>query len=105
MMRLLRESGVDYEKVDYTVDPIPKAKLKELTRKMGIKPRDLLRKKEAAYRDLGLSDPAVTDAKILDAMVADPGLIQRPIVEVGKRAVLARPPERVTELLKNVTTS
>ncbi|MGH9462621.1 MAG: ArsC/Spx/MgsR family protein [Vicinamibacteria bacterium] len=98
-MRLLRESGVDYEELDYTVNPIPKAKLAELVRKIGIKPRDLLRTKEAAYRELGLSDPAVTDDQILDAMVAHSELIQRPIVEVGKRAVLARPVERARELL------
>ena len=99
-MWLLRESGVDFEKIDYTVESIPKAKLKELIRKMGIKPRDLLRKKEAVYQDLGLDDPGVTDDQIVDAMVDHPGLIQRPIVEMGDRAVLARPVEKVNELLK-----
>ena len=98
-MRLLRESGVGFERVDYTIDPIPKTKLAELVRKMGIKPRDLLRTKEAAYRDLGLADPAVTDDQILDAMVAHSELIQRPVVEVGDRAVLARPVARVKEIL------
>ncbi|HEX9722785.1 MAG TPA: ArsC/Spx/MgsR family protein [Vicinamibacteria bacterium] len=88
-----------FEKVDYTIDPIPKTKLAELVRKMGIKPRDLLRTKEAAYRDLGLADPAVTDDQILDAMVAHSELIQRPVVEVGDRAVLARPVARVKEIL------
>ena len=99
-MWLLRESGVDFEKIDYTVESIPNAKLKELIRKMGIKPRDLLRKKEAVYQDLGLDDPGVTDDQIVDAMVDHPGLIQRPIVEMGDRAVLARPVEKVNELLK-----
>jgi len=98
-MRLLRESGVEFEKIDYTIDPIPRSKLAELIRKMGIKPRDLLRTKEAAYRDLGLADPAVTDDQILDAMAAHSELIQRPIVEVGDRAVMARPVARVKEIL------
>ena len=98
-MRLLRESGVEFEKIDYTIDPIPRSKLAEVIRKMGIKPRDLLRTKEAAYRDLGLADPAVTDDQILDAMAAHSELIQRPIVEVGDRAVMARPVARVKEIL------
>ena len=98
-MRLLRESGVEFEKIDYTIDPIPRSKLAELIRKMGIKPRDLLRTKEAAYRDLGLADPAVTDDQILDAMAVHSELIQRPIVEVGDRAVMARPVARVKEIL------
>jgi arsenate reductase len=95
----LRAAGVDVEAVDYYVDPIPRAKLEELIRKMGITPRQLLRTKEAAYRTLGLADATVTDAQIIDAMVAHPDLIQRPIVEKGSRAILARPPERLKDLL------
>jgi arsenate reductase len=95
----LRAAGVDFEAVDYYTDPIPRAKLEELIRKMEIGPRQLLRTKEAAYRTLGLSDPAVTDTQIVDAMVAHPDLIQRPIVEKGNRAILARPAERLKEIL------
>jgi arsenate reductase len=95
----LRESGVDFDAVDYYTDPIPRAKLHELIRKMGITPRQLLRTKEAAYRTLGLADAGVTDAQIIDAMVAHPDLIQRPIVEKGSRAILARPAERLKEIL------
>ena len=99
MAKLLRESGVDFKKVDYTVEPIPKAKLEDLIRKMKISPRELLRKKEVAYKKLKLDDPKVTDRKILDAMTAHPELIQRPIVEKGARAVLARPVTKVQEIL------
>jgi arsenate reductase len=95
----LRDAGVDFDVVDYYTDPIPRAKLEELIRKMGITPRELLRTKEAAYRELGLADPAVSDAQIIDAMAAHPDLIQRPIVEKGSRAILARPPERLSEIL------
>ena len=96
----LRESGVDVDAVDYYTDPIPRAKLEALIRKMGITPRQLLRTKEAAYRALGLADAHVTDAQIIDAMVANPDLIQRPIVEKGSRAILARPAERLKEILE-----
>ena len=95
----LRESGVDVDAVDYYTDPIPRAKLQELIRKMGITPRQLLRTREAAYAALGLADASVSDAQIIDAMVANPDLIQRPIVEKGDRAILARPAERLQEIL------
>jgi arsenate reductase len=95
----LRDAGVDFEAVNYYVDPIPRDKLEELIRKMGITPRQLLRTKEPMYRTLGLADATVTDAQIVDAMVANPDLIQRPIVEQGRRAILARPAERLKELL------
>ena len=95
----LRESGADFDAVDYYTDPISRAKLQELIRKMGITPRQLLRTKETAYRTLGLADASVTDAQIIDAMVAHPDLIQRPIVEKGSRAILARPAERLKEIL------
>ena len=95
----LKDAGVDFEAVDYYTDPIPRRKLEELIRKMGITPRQLLRTKEADYRALGLADATVTDAQIIDAMVAHPDLIQRPIVEKGSRAILARPAERLKEIL------
>lgn len=81
------------------MEPIGREKLEELLAKMGIGPRELLRTREKAYRELGLADPEVSDDEIVDAMVARPELIQRPIVERGDRAVLGRPPERVQELL------
>ena len=96
----LRDAGVDFDAVDYYTDPIPREKLEELIRKMGIAPRQLLRTKEAAYRTLGLADASITDAQIIDAMVANPDLIQRPIVERGRRAILARPAERLSEILQ-----
>ncbi len=95
----LKESGVDFDAVNYYVDPIPKAKLIELLRKMKMKPRDLLRTKEAVYKELSLGSRDLSDDEIVDLMVAHPDLIQRPIVEKGARAVLARPPERLKEIL------
>jgi arsenate reductase (glutaredoxin) len=95
----LKESGVDFEAVDYYLDPIPKAKLKELLRKMGMKPRDLLRTKEAIYKELRLGERSLSDKEIIDLMVEHPDLIQRPIVENGARAILARPAERLKEIM------
>ena len=95
----LKESGVDFESVDYYVDPIPKAKLVELLRKMNMRPRDLLRTREPIYKTLKLGESTLTDDEILDFMVLHPDLIQRPIVEKGSRAILARPPERLKDIL------
>ena len=97
--KALKESGVDFDAIDYYVDPIPKTKLKELLRKMKMKPRDLLRTKEQVYKDLKLADRELTDDQIVDLMVKHPDLIQRPIVEKGSRAILARPAERLKEIL------
>ena len=95
----LKESGVDFESVDYYVDPIPKAKLVELLRKMNMRPSDLLRTREPIYKTLKIGESTLTDDEILDLMVRYPDLIQRPIVEKGSRAILARPPERLKDIL------
>jgi arsenate reductase (glutaredoxin) len=95
----LRDAGVDFEAVDYYTDPIPKAKLRELLRKMGMTARELLRTKEDIYKKLRLSERELSDAEIVDLMVEHPDLIQRPIVEKGARAILARPAERLREIL------
>ena len=99
MDKLLRESGVSFEKVNYYIEPLSKKKLTELLRKLNMKPRDLIRKGEAAYKELGLSEDKFSDAELIGLMVEYPDLIQRPIVERGDRAVLGRPTENVKELL------
>lgn len=95
----LEESGVDFDAVDYYVDPIPKAKLVELIGKMGITPRGLLRTNEDVYRTMKLGQRELSDDELVDLMVTHPDLIQRPIVEKGARAILARPAERLKEIL------
>ena len=97
--RLLREGGFDYEKVNYYLDPIGEAKLRELIAKMGIKPRELLRTSEAVYKELEIGRRELSDDEIIRLMAEHPDLIQRPIVERGGRAVLGRPTERIKELL------
>lgn len=99
MVKLLNEHGVAFERLNYFIDPLPRAKLESLLKKMGLGPRDLLRKREARYKELGLGNPGLSDTAILDALVAHPELLERPIIERGDRAVLGRPVERVLELL------
>jgi arsenate reductase len=99
MDKLLRERGVAFDKVNYYLEPLSKKKLTELVRKMGIKPRELLRKSEPVYKELGLADKEVSDSELIALMVEHPDLMQRPIVERGDRAVLGRPTENVKELL------
>ncbi len=99
MDKLLRESGVAFEKINYYIQPLGKKKLDELIRKMRIKPRDLLRTSEQIYRELGLSKKDLSDDEIISLMVKHPDLIQRPIVERGERAVLGRPTENAKTLL------
>jgi len=95
----LTAAGVDFAAVDYYVDPIPKAKLKELLKKMKMPARDLLRTKEPVYKTLKIKEASLTDDQIVDLMVRHPDLIERPIVEKGSRAILARPVERLKEIL------
>jgi arsenate reductase len=96
---MLKDGGVDFDTVDYYVDPIPKPRLLELLKKMQLAPRQLLRTKETIYKTLKLGDRDLSDDEIVDLMVKHPDLIQRPIVENGARAILARPAERLKEIL------
>lgn len=100
LAKLLREAGIEYEAVNYLLDPIPREELERLIGVMGITARELLRTREPAYRELGLGRADLTDDELLDAMAEHPELVQRPIVVYGDRAVLARPVERVRELLR-----
>jgi arsenate reductase len=97
--KALQDSGVDFDAVDYYTDPIPAAKLRELLKKMRIGARDLLRTREDIYRTLELATRDLSDDEIIALMVKHPDLIQRPIVEKGSRAILARPAERLKDIL------
>jgi arsenate reductase len=100
MDKLLRESSVDFEKINYYLEPLSEKKLRDLIKKMGIKPRELLRTSESIYRELGLGQKDLSDDEIISLMVKHPDLMQRPIVERGDAAVLGRPTENVKALLK-----
>ncbi len=99
MDRLLRESGISFEKVNYYTAPPTKKKLRELLAKMGLPARALVRASEPIYRELGLGKDEFSEDEIISLMIEHPDLIQRPIVERGSRAVVGRPTENVEDLL------
>ena len=96
---VLKASGVDFDAVNYYVAPISKTKLKELLHKMGISAGELLRAKEPIYKELKLSEKRLSEDEIVELMIKHPDLIQRPIVEKGNKAILARPAEKIKEIL------
>ena len=99
LFELLTSRGVDFERVNYHVDTLPEEKIRELLAKAGLAPADALRAKEPVYASLALAERDVPDDELIALMAQHPELLQRPIVERGDRAVLARPPERVLDLL------
>ncbi|TRX75604.1 arsenate reductase (glutaredoxin) [Pseudomonas mangiferae] len=96
---LLEARGVTPRVVRYLETPPDADTLKALLAKLGIGARQLLRTGEEDYQTLGLADPALGDAELIAAMAAHPKLIERPILVVGDRAVIGRPPENVLEIL------
>jgi arsenate reductase len=95
----IRESGREPKVVEYLKAGWTKPQLKDLFARMGVRPRDALRVRGTQAEALGLTDPSASDDKILDAMVADPILVERPIVATAKGVKLCRPAEGVRELL------
>jgi arsenate reductase (glutaredoxin) len=97
---LLQERGIDFDRVEYHVEGLPEDKLRELVRKAGVRPAELLRRKDPMVAELGIDpeDPP-DDDELLKLMAEHPQIVQRPIVERGDRAVLARPVERVLDVL------
>lgn len=98
-LALLEENGVAPEIVEYLKDPPDAATLKSVLGKLGLKARDVMRKGEDAYKDNNLGGDSLTEADLIAAMVANPILIERPIVVKGSEAVIGRPPENVLKLI------
>ncbi len=98
-LQLIRDHGVEPTIVEYLKTPPSAAELADALTKLGIEPRALMRRKEAPYEELSLADEGLSRAELIDAMVENPVLIERPVVFVGKRAALGRPPEDVLALL------
>jgi arsenate reductase (glutaredoxin) len=96
---LLRNHGVEPSIVEYLKDPPTAAVLDDLIHRLGLEPRDLMRRKEPEYAELGLANPGLSRAALIEAMVTHPRLIERPIVVKDDRAALGRPPESVLEIL------
>jgi arsenate reductase (glutaredoxin) len=96
---LIRNAGVEPHVIEYLKTPPSRALLKSLIERMGLPVRDVVRVKGTPYHDLGLDDPKLTDDQLLDAMVAHPILINRPIVVTARGVKLCRPSETVLDLL------
>ncbi len=96
-MALLEDRGIEPTVIEYLNTPPSAAELKRILGMLGIAPRQLMRKKEA--KEAGLDDETLSDEAIIDGMVANPAVIERPIVIKGGRAALGRPPEQVLDIL------
>jgi len=93
----LKEKNIDFKVKEYLKEPITKEELKEVLEKLGMKPSELVRKKEAIYKELGLKD--ASEDELLEAMVENPKLIERPIIINKDKAVVARPLENIEKVL------
>lgn len=98
-LELLQARGIEPKILRYLETPPDAPTLRALLGKLGISARQLLRRAEDEYQSLGLSDPTLDEDALIRAMAEHPRLIERPILIVGERAVVGRPPERVLELL------
>jgi arsenate reductase len=98
-LALIRNSGVEPEVVEYLKTPPSRDRLADLIRRMGVPVRGVLREKGTPYAELGLGDPSLSDDRLLDAMIAHPILINRPIVETPLGVRLCRPSEAVLDIL------
>jgi arsenate reductase (glutaredoxin) len=98
-VQLLKESGKPFTAINYYEQPFTKFQLKALLKKAKLSPKDVLRTKEDIYKNLGLAKKTLSDDELIDLMIQHPDLIQRPIVEKGEKALLARPAETVKNIL------
>jgi arsenate reductase len=98
-LQLLEARGLKPKIVDYLKTPPSTAELKAILKKLGLKPRDLLRKGEPVYAELGLKERQLSDDQLIALMLKNPILIERPIVVSGDKAAIGRPPEQVLDIL------
>jgi len=99
VVKTLNEKGVSFDQVNYYNAPFTKTLLNDLLKKMKMKPSELLRKKDKAYKELNLKNKTYTEAQLLNMMINNPDLIERPIVAKGSKAMLARPAESVNDII------
>lgn len=98
-VQLLKASGKPFTAINYYERTFTTGQLKSLLKKAGLAPRDVLRTKEDIYKELGLAKQPLSDDELIELMVAHPDLIQRPLVEKGEQAMLARPAESIKKML------
>jgi arsenate reductase len=99
VLGILQESGARPRVIEYLKTPPTRAELKDLLAKLGMTPRQLLRRRGTPFDELGLNDPAKSDEQLIDAILEHPILMERPVVVTGKGVRVCRPAEKVRELL------
>lgn len=102
-LALIRHAGLEPEVIDYLADPPDRSRLVELISAAGLHVRDAIRQKGTPYLELGLDDATLSDDNLLDAMLANPILINRPFVQTDMGTRLCRPSELVLEILPPIT--
>ena len=98
-MEILDEKGIDTTVVEYLNTPPGNAELNEILELLGLGPRDLIRKHEAPYKENNLDNPDLSREQLIQAMIDNPVLIERPIIINGNKATIGRPPEKVLDIL------
>ena len=98
-LQILQDSNCDIEIINYLETDLDVSLIKDVLKKLSLKPRDILRTSEQYYKDKNLKEDNLSDDDLIDYMIKHPKLIERPIVIKGQKAVIARPPENVLELL------
>ena len=98
-LQLLKDRGIEPEIIEYLKTPPSAQELEDILQKLGLEPRDLIRKKETAYQDSGLDDKSLDRQALINGMVEHPVLIERPIVVANDKAAIGRPPEAVLAIL------
>jgi len=98
-LQLLRENNIEPVIIEYLIDTPDKKTLEKILKLLQLEPRDLIRKNEDDYKPSGLDNLSLSDAEVIEILVKFPKLIERPIVLVGEKAVIGRPPENVLEII------
>ena len=98
-LQMLEERGFEPSITEYLKTPPDRAELERILSMLGMQPRDLMRKKEAEYKEAGLDNPDLSREQLIQGMIDHPKLIERPIVISDGKAVIGRPPEKVLELI------
>lgn len=99
-LQLLEENGFEPDITEYLKTPPDSAGLEKILSMLGMEPRDLMRKKEAEYKEFGLDNPDLTREQLIQGMIDHPKLIERPIVISNGKAIIGRPPEQVLDILR-----
>lgn len=98
-LKKLTEKGIDHRSVNYYKDKLTKKKIGELIDKLDVEPEEIMRKRDKAYKELGLAKKQLTKSEIVDLLYDNPDLVQRPIIEKGQKAYLLRPVDKLDDIL------